>query len=166
MGSVWPFRAGVFGPFNHELTRAKRPFCNYVDCYSFSGTVKKEEKALRRREGNPKAFFKWPVQGPNSLADYYRKPTSLKDIGLPQGDAISCLISNLLLDFADKEVRLSAQRSGADLVYFRYCDGMIIVSPSEKACQDAFDAYVGALCVMKTTVSSADPVVFLWPRFL
>ncbi len=129
--------------------RARRTVEHYLACYSFSGSVKGDEAALRARERNPAANYKWPSSGPNSLADFYPDPLGRRDIGVPQGGAISCLISNLLLDFADKEVQLASHRIGCDVMYFRYCDDMIIISPDRTAAHYVFDAYLGALRVLK-----------------
>ena len=62
-------------------------------------------------------------------------PTS-KQIGLPQGGALSGLLSNLVLASVDYAVR---KLKTDDLVYIRYCDDIIIVGKREEDCKKAFD---------------------------
>jgi len=129
--------------------RAIAAFSNYLRCYSFSSTVRSDEIDLKRRVKNPEAHYKWPESGPNSLADYYADPASRDDIGVPQGGALSCLVSNLILDFADKEVRLAALRCGQEILYFRYCDDMVIITAEARSCTIAFSTYLSTLRFLK-----------------
>jgi hypothetical protein len=57
---------------------------------------------------------------------------------VPQGGAHSCLIANLILDLADKEVCLSLQSSQGDSVYLRYCDDIIIFCEENRLCVKLF----------------------------
>jgi len=63
-------------------------------------------------------------------------PTT-KRIGLPQGGALSGLLSNLVLASVDFSVRSIKVE---DLLYARYCDDIIIISKRKEDCQKAFDA--------------------------
>jgi len=132
--------AKVRGSFAPD-SRAIAAFESYLSAYSFPQNVKGDEAALKKRTGNPKANYKWPASGPSSLRDFYSDPYSVEGIGVPQGGALSCVISNVLLDWADKEVQLAAVRSGAEVLYYRYCDDMIIVSTSVDACRQCFESY-------------------------
>lgn len=129
--------------------RAIATFKHYLACYSFSRTVKGDEARLRTELKNPDAYYKWPESGKNSLAEYYDDPKGAEGIGVPQGGALSCLISNLMLDYADKEVCLAAQATGEEVKYFRYCDDMLILAKSEEACRKTFSAYLAALAHLK-----------------
>lgn len=123
-------------------------FESYLNCYSFSQTVKSKETELRELTRNPSAVYKWPVggktEGPYDLKYFYKNPHVVR-LGIPQGGAHSCLIANLVLDFADKETSLALQAAEGRSLYQRYCDDMIIVAENEVACRSAFDAYLKAL---------------------
>lgn len=128
--------------------RSLKIFEEYLNCYSFSQTVKSKEAELRNLTRNPDAVYKWPVgkrtDGPHVLKHFYANPKSVK-LGIPQGGAHSCLIANLVLDFADKETSLALQAAEGRSLYLRYCDDMIILAESENSCRAAFNAYLKAL---------------------
>ena len=69
--------------------------------------------------------------------DFLSNLPTTKRIGLPQGGALSGLLSNLVLASVDYSVRSLKMD---DLLYARYCDDIIIVSKREEDCQKAFDA--------------------------
>ena len=132
--------------------RAVTMFNRYLECYSFSQTTLKLEAELKRRTDNPEAIYKWPIGGdaakPNSLNHYHSNPKRCK-IGVPQGGAHSCLIANLVLDLADKEVALTLHASSGDSLYLRYCDDIIIVTENEESCRQATESYYRALHAVK-----------------
>lgn len=59
--------------------------------------------------------------------------------GVPQGGALSCVIANLVFDPIDKAIEALA--SGRRLLYLRYCDDMILMSPDHSLVGDAFSLY-------------------------
>jgi hypothetical protein len=132
--------------------RAITIFNRYLDCYSFSQTTLGLEPELRKKEKNPSAVYKWPSGGdaksPDTLDHYHSNPKRCR-IGVPQGGAHSCLIANLILDLADKEVCLALQSSSGDSLYLRYCDDIIIVAVEKAACEQATEAYYRALRAVK-----------------
>jgi len=113
-------------------------FDAYLDCYSFPRTVL--GGALTELERNkPGASFKWPEE---ALRQFHSDPRSAA-IGVPQGGAVSALIANCLLHRADCELR---QLNCDDtFTYLRYCDDMIILSPSRSTCRRAFRTYCAIL---------------------
>ena len=129
-------------------------FQRYLNSYSFSKVALGYEKRLQAQTKNPNARFKWPVSenrstnSPNTLNFFHKDPRRCQ-IGVPQGGAHSCLIANLILDLADKEVCLSLQASEGDSVYLRYCDDIIIITSNENACEKATQAYYRALRAVK-----------------
>lgn len=146
---------GLLKVRNPEATidsRAIKIFDRYLDCYSFSQTVLRLENDLQQRMKNSSARYKWPIGGdakqPNTLNHFHKRPKGCR-IGVPQGGAHSCLIANLILDLADKEVLLSLQSSRGTTMYLRYCDDIIIVCSDEGACKRATEAYYRALCAVK-----------------
>ena len=69
--------------------------------------------------------------------DFLSNLPTTKRIGLPQGGALSGLLSNLVLASVDYAVRgLKID----DLLYARYCDDILIVGRHKEDCQNAFDA--------------------------
>ncbi len=63
--------------------------------------------------------------------------------GLPQGGALSPTLANMLMHSVDEAVR---QPADPDLFYARYCDDMIIMSPSQEACDAALERYRSTAC--------------------
>jgi retron-type reverse transcriptase len=78
-------------------------------------------------------------------------------IGIPQGGAISCLIANLMLDYADREI-INHEIEKQDLFYARYCDDMIVVHPERESCANAFNRYREALNFLKLPIHEPQPV--------
>lgn len=145
--------------------RALRAFENYLSCYTFPSVVSADEPELKKRESNRKAYYKWPAKGENSLEQFYGTEAAKQRIGVPQGGALSCLISNLLLDLADKEVVLAAQQTGVPVLYFRYCDDMVIVAETLEACRMCFRAYTNALSYLRLPYHAPDDWLFYGPDF-
>ena len=146
---------------------------------------------------NPYAKYKWPESDgvnsrPNTLKYFHDNPRRCR-IGVPQGGAHSCLIANLVLDLADKEVCLSLHSNDEESLYLRYCDDIIIIALSEDACRKATSSYYSSLKAVKLPyhlpteltgspiqffessktkecyrwgVKSADPLQFPWIQFL
>ena len=81
-----------------------------------------------------KAFFHPPATNPRQLR-----------IGVSQGGALSGIIANLILNEADKVVKAEGVRLGAEIHYYRYCDDMLLISPSLQHCKLVFAAYVRKL---------------------
>jgi Reverse transcriptase (RNA-dependent DNA polymerase) len=99
-----------------------------------------------RTAGELVACFKWPEAALRGI--HNASPHELR-IGVPQGGAISGVIANLILDAADKAVEEERARLGAQIHYFRYCDDMIVFSPSREHCQAAYGTYQAALKTLK-----------------
>lgn len=120
--------------------RSEQIFRAYLNCYSFPQTVLVQARPrLRRydREGD----FPWPL---DALQSYHSDPMAAR-IGIPQGGAVSGTIANLILDYADKQVEEKAQRLGARIHYYRFCDDMVLISPRKDWCQRVFNAYLQEL---------------------
>lgn len=81
-------------------SRAREIFQAYLACYSFPQNVLGEaENELKRRY--PAACFPWPE---GKLKEFHCDPRGAR-IGVPQGGALSCVIANLVLDYADRQIR-------------------------------------------------------------
>jgi len=126
--------------------KALAVFRAYLDVYSFPRNVLGAEQELRDKKG-PRARFPWPL---DELRELHEDPLNSR-IGIAQGGALSCLIVNILLhraDIAVEEFRLE----GNDLLYLRFCDDVIFLSPSRKVTARAFEIYLGQLRLLKLPV--------------
>jgi hypothetical protein len=116
--------------------RALDIFNAYLESYSFLLTVRgKAQKLLQQHD--PQGAFKWHEADLQKL--YGRR--ALPPIGVPQGGALSCLIANAVLHEADKVVARLQEEAESELLYLRYCDDMIMISPNRRVCAAAFAAY-------------------------
>ena len=126
--------------------RLLRIFDAYLAAYNFQSSVEEVAPSYFAGKGLSGASVPWVRE---ELAVHYgnRLPT---DIGVSQGGALSPIIANIVLHAADKAVRRCAERLGnPDYCYLRYCDDMIIVSPSKKTTDALFDAYKTELTRLK-----------------
>ena len=74
--------------------------------------------------------------------DFLANVVSGQRIGLPQGGALSGLLSNLVLDKLDKTI--SALKLN-DFLYIRYCDDIIMIGRKEEDCKVAFSECLSCL---------------------
>lgn len=120
--------------------RALDIFTAYLNSYSFVRSIRNggAMRQLQRRE--PKALCKWPAK---ELAILHQK-RPLHRVGVPQGGALSCFIANAVLHKADQALA-ALPRTTARFTYLRYCDDMIILAPTKKACDEAFRTYLEAV---------------------
>jgi hypothetical protein len=133
---------------NHELLSndANRIFIRYLDCYTFNKNVYPKNK-------DPEYFIKFNINDGKfewihrELMDsgHYKKLNNAK-IGVPQGGALSGLIANIVLDYADKKVM---EKSDKNILYLRYCDDMIVIHTNKQKCQEAVERYKKALRKLK-----------------
>jgi hypothetical protein len=65
----------------------------------------------------------------------------LSEIGIPQGGALSCLITNIILHDVDRAIEMIQKRGGPIILYLRFCDDMIILSPCAVVCRAAMEAF-------------------------
>lgn len=108
-------------------------FCFNKDVLSKNGNSSWwNENELREGE------FKWVK---DSLEKQYGEKYLSEKIGVPQGSAISCFISNLLLHDVDSKVLNVCK----DIFYVRFCDDMIIMHKNEDKCKKALEVYKNEL---------------------
>ena len=127
--------------------RAIKIFMRYLDSYSFVKNVlpkNKDDEYWRNLKISKCAGFGW-IEEEFLKSGYYKRINNAK-IGIPQGGALSGLIANLVLDYADKKVIKSADNR---LLYIRFCDDMIAIHPSKKACKEVIYRYRDALKDLK-----------------
>lgn len=124
-----------------ELTKAKYLFYAYLKCYSFNinakslnGNISYWEKQKDSKQKTINGFYPW-VEEDLSKVEYYKNNPNER-IGIPQGGALSGLIANIMLDYADKKLN-----NIPDLFYVRYCDDMILMHPNKNICDQAINIY-------------------------
>lgn len=116
-----------------------RVFEAYLRCYSFPKIVCCKENDVAFWEENnveePQRHFKWVDA---KLLGTTKRGLMRRNIGVPQGGALSGLIANMVLNAVDWEVKRSMKDSD---LYLRYCDDMIIISTSKARCKKLFSLY-------------------------
>jgi hypothetical protein len=132
---------------------AKEIFIQYLESYSFSKNVfplnNTDYFKNRRMEG---AYFKWhPEILKKQFYDLKEYDSNLEnlEIGVPQGGALSCFISNLLLHSVDESV-LNTNRK--DILYLRFCDDMIILHTDKGQCEKGLERYKDAIKKLKLLI--------------
>jgi len=107
-------------------SKAKELFEAYLQSYTFSRNVMRE--ALPRLQSrSPNATIGWPL---GALCEFYSNPMD-EPIGIPQGGAVSCLIANMVLNQVDIAAMPWKSSDRSRLLYARYCDDMILISPEK-----------------------------------
>jgi hypothetical protein len=112
-------------------------FETFLESFAFNKDVfpKNQEKnwwVENNLKGN--GYFKWIEE---ILKNEYGQEYLDNRIGVPQGNAISCFISNLLLHNVDSKV-LSVDE---DVFYVRFCDDMILMHKDKDICKKALEVY-------------------------
>ena len=123
---------------NKEIdNKAKKIFNKFLDSFAFNLDVypknlDNEWKAKNNLKKN--GYFKWIEK---TLIKDYGSEYLNQRIGVAQGNAISCFISNLLLHNIDSKV-LSIDKS---IFYIRFCDDMVLMHFNEEVCNSALELY-------------------------
>ena len=143
-----------------EYRCVKRILDAYLDSYSFYKNVLVENEKLMlcespRKYESPKDTL-FVERGCYTREEF---KTSTDRIGIPQGGALSGLISNVVLSTVDKESIL--QRNDPNRFFCRYGDDIILMHTSRKECERLINQYCNALIEHKLLyhdfVSVADP---------
>ena len=116
--------------------RAKKIFNLFLDSFNFQENILSLKRDWFEANKLPFGKFKWVEKDLNlKFGPGY---TSKHKIGVPQGNAISCFIANLILHDVDVAVK-SYDNS---VFYIRYCDDMILMHADEKRCSEALKIYM------------------------
>jgi len=100
--------------------------------------------AYWKERGIPDGKYGW-VEEELLRLGYFKKVRRAR-IGIPQGGALSGLIANIVLDYADHKV---IKPKDQNLGYFRFCDDMIILHPKMETCFGSIEKYIYALTQLK-----------------
>jgi hypothetical protein len=89
----------------------------------------------------PEAIGKWPKE---DLTKHHTSPL-LERLGIPQGGALSGVISNMVLASVDAKICRQANKRDAQLGYWRYCDDSMILARDKEMAQKAINCYCRTL---------------------
>jgi hypothetical protein len=117
--------------------RAIQIFNAYLASYSFKQQVIGQGLDTLRKK-DPGASFPWPE---TILRKMHGSDHDLSGIGIPQGGAISCFITNVVLHEADQAIEELRKHNGLEFEYLRYCDDMLLLFSDAASCQQALTAY-------------------------
>lgn len=122
-----------------DLSIPERIFYKYLECYTFNKTVipLNSDEAYWEKYKIPKGEFGWVSKELKTL-NYYPVIENER-IGIPQGGALSGLIANIVLDYADRKVIEKG------LFYVRFCDDMILMHSEQTVCEAKVIDYKKAL---------------------
>lgn len=119
--------------------RIKTVFEQYLNCYDFRTSVysfNKDETYFKKNRCE-NCEFKWIDI--DDLKRIYGDDYLNCKIGVPQGGALSGFIANLVLDEIDKAIK---NLNDPDLLYFRYCDDMIMLHTNRDKLNTALQTYL------------------------
>ncbi|MFD1603003.1 reverse transcriptase domain-containing protein [Flavobacterium artemisiae] len=118
--------------------KALKIFELFLSSFSFQENILPKNLDIEWFKSNklPIGRFGWVE---NELVEAYGKDYIDKHrIGVPQGNAISCFIANLILHSVDEEIL----KHDKDVFYIRYCDDMILMHTQEEGCKKSLDIYM------------------------
>ena len=117
--------------------RISHVFNEYLNKYTFVKNVYNiNTNKLKLKElGYPDGEFEWPI---TELKKIHRKKIYDKNIGIPQGGALSGFIANLVLNEVDERLM---KLKDPDLLYLRYCDDMIMLHTNKRKLKKAAKIY-------------------------
>lgn len=126
-----------------DLSIPMRIFRKYLNCYSFNQEILplNNNKEYWRKMKIPSGKYGWVEDDLNKLQ--YYKTIENEKIGIPQGGALSGLIANIVLDYADKKMM------APNLFYVRFCDDMIMMHEDKKICSKKIKLYENTLKKLK-----------------
>jgi hypothetical protein len=120
----------------------------YLDSYSFYNNVLHENDHLLK--ANPPRAYEGPKDELFIKRGCYTEEEFIKSkakIGIPQGGALSGLISNVVLNTIDRESVLN--RPDPNLFFCRYGDDIMLMHTSRKRCEELIANYCRALSESK-----------------
>jgi hypothetical protein len=113
----------------------------FLKSYSFQKNILSLNDNIEWFKNNnlPKGKFGWIDKKLNeAFGEDYCENNS---IGVPQGNAISCFIANLILHEVDEKVI----SSDSELFYIRYCDDMILLHSEHSKCEKGLNVFMSEL---------------------
>lgn len=137
---------------NAEVHTLKQVIYSYIDCYNFYQNVfrfnKKPNHAIWKQipnTGDYELRIEW-VQKDIDLKrqegkwTYRTKKHEKYLLGVPQGGALSGVIANVVMHFADMKLRPFWDGKN-DFLYIRFCDDIMMIGSNENSVGEAFKQY-------------------------
>ena len=148
-----------------SFTAIEHLFLSYLNCFTFPKVVYScnRKPVYWKEQKVENGFFKWIEDDliENKLCKSRRSICQLK-IGIPQGGAISGVIANLVLDYADRKV---LNDNDKHCLYIRYCDDMILLHTNKKKCERKLSIYKKSLSDVCLIPHKFEPVEFKTESF-
>lgn len=119
--------------------KAKTLFLAFLKSYSFSEDIlilNKDTEYFKKYSVKP-GIFEWLESELKNEFECYKNGFANLKVGIPQGNAISCFIANLILNNVDIEVK----KYNNSILYVRYCDDMILAHKDYEICRKALEIY-------------------------
>jgi hypothetical protein len=136
--------------------RALQIFKGYLECYTYETGAITGASSYFNEKGLNEARLDKPDE--KFLMQFYNDPKKVR-YGIPQGGALSPIIANIVLHWADKDVlAVYGDRNREDLFYARYCDDMVIAHPDKAVCDLLLEAYCISLKKLRLLVH--EPKIF------
>lgn len=140
----------IFEKLIHEIENSTKKIIDpksiillklFLESYSFQNNILKLNNNLEWFEKNklPVGKFGWVEEKLNKK--FGIKYCEENHIGIPQGNAISCFVANLILHDVDEKVLKSVK----DIFYIRYCDDMILLHHDKSECEKALQVFMDSL---------------------
>ncbi|MCD4833848.1 MAG: hypothetical protein K8R31_08650 [Bacteroidales bacterium] len=140
---IWKVRLSFKNNFDK---RVEKIFYEYLNCYQFNNNVYPLNNDNKYFESHKLKDFKYEWIEEELKEKNYYNDLEKENIGVPQGGALSGLITNIVLDYADKAIE---KLNSPYLLYLRYCDDMIVIHPDKQICEKALNIYINALKELK-----------------
>lgn len=120
-------------------SKAKKIFTLFLDSFSFQDNILKLDVGWFEKNDLPPGKFGWVEK---ELEDEFGAGyTNKYRIGVPQGNAISCFIANLILHSVDEKIK----KYDSNLFYIRFCDDMILMHSDENKCSEALNIFMSGI---------------------
>lgn len=122
-------------------TTAIKIFDKFLESFAFNFDVYTKNDDTKWWIDNrykPNSQFKWVEE---TLRKAYGNQYLDYRIGVPQGNALSCFVANLLLHNVDEKVL----KLSNDLLYIRFCDDMVVMHKDRDTCAKALEIYKESL---------------------
>jgi len=116
--------------------KARKIFLLFLSSFSFQKNILQLNEEWFKINRLPFGEFSWAEDKLNKK--FGENYTSNNRIGVPQGNAISCFIANLILHNVDESIN----KLDPNIFYIRYCDDMILMHKEQDKCSEALKIFM------------------------
>ena len=141
-----------------EYTEVERIIDAYLNSYSFYNNITIKNEKMRQEKQNK--IYESPDKKLFIQRGCYTEEefkASTHKIGIPQGGALSVLISNIVLSTVDNESILT-EENDEEKCFCRYGDDIILMHTSKEKCKELIDKYCKKLNEFKLLYHSLESV--------